>query len=229
MKNGESNDGMAQQPPSESSPTLDGPSLGSISFDVEGWICIQPGQDKTIRCWETQDGDRIALTLNRGADAFPPGLSSLADLREHWNERLWHMQGSVIEATEYSLTGGPVYSIVHKMRQQPRGFSYTATILIPFDGFGFMLVVRCPEQDMTGLREAIAVDQSLQGKNLSREQIQALVGSVDADHEVRDEEIPDHPLSRLHRLLDRVLRSIVISPEVLALPRPNPLPESSQL
>ena len=105
-----------------------GPSMASIAFNVEGWTCGQPGDDETFRFWETPEGDRIGVRLNWGADAFPPGLGSLADLRRHWDERLHQVQGSVVEVALTILAGGPVYRIEYKVKQDRPGFSYSAAV-----------------------------------------------------------------------------------------------------
>ena len=200
------------------------PTLDSISFNVDGWTCTHVGSEEAPRVWETPEGDRIAVAVCWGPEAFPPGLETLADLSAHWRERLGPTQGTLVETSVDVRAGGPAYRIVHKARQEPLGFSYTATVLIPFHGFGFMIVVRCEERGITGLREAIAVDTMLKGRNLSVEQLQQLLGTLDSDHEVSDDELPDHPLSRLHGHLRRIEETLSISETVSTMPRPNPLP-----
>jgi hypothetical protein len=181
------------------------------------------GSEEAPRVWETPEGDRIAAVVCGGSEAFPPGLNTLAELCAYWRERLRPEQRTLVEVSVDAHAGGPVYRIVHKAGQKPRGFSYSATVLIPFHGFGFMIVVRCEERGMTGLREAMAVDTMLKGRRLSIEQAQQLLGSLDPDHEVSDGELPDHPLSRLHRHLERIEETLSFSETVRGMPRPSPL------
>jgi hypothetical protein len=200
------------------------PTLDSISFNVDGWTCTDAGSEEAPRIWETPEGDHMALAVCWGPEAFPPGMNTLADLSAHCIERLIKTQRTLVEVSVEVHAGGPVYRIVHKARQEPLGFSYSAMVLIPFHRFGFMIVVRCEERGITGLREALAVDGMLKGKILSAEQVQQLLGSLDPDHEVSDEALPDHPLSRLHGHLRRIEETLTISATVRAMPRPSPLP-----
>jgi hypothetical protein len=134
------------------------------------------------------------------------------------------MQGTLVEVSVDVRAGGPVYKIVHKAKQEPMGFSYSGAVLIPFHGFGFMIVASCEERGMIRLSEAIAVDTTLEGMNLSAEQLQQLLGTLDPDHEVSDEQLPNYPLSRLHGHLRRIEETLSISETVRAMSRPSPLP-----
>ncbi len=199
--------------------------LGLVTFDTSGWICEQPGSLEQPRIWRTPEGDGISLALCLGPEAFPPNLASVAGLREHFDSRWRQRDGKVIEASAEERAGGPVYSIVARIRRDPLSFSYVGTLLIPFENYGYMIVLHCEEHGVTGLREALAFNRRFQHVPVdTEEQMQTLVATLDPDHEIADEELPDHPLSRLHRHLVRITSSLAIDENLRSQPRPGLLP-----
>ncbi len=205
--------------------------LDSITFDDFGFQ-VQGDQDN-VRTWYTRDGDFIGLFY----DGLPPDiaadLNSVPEVRHFYRAQVTPAGFGVVEVDTLKLDDCLAVRTIFKGPQKPSGMVYVAGITLPFRDFSYLVKVQCNEQAPTGTRD-VAVFQSLLG---SGEVEMNESGSVEgwsqdpydasataplmrnrSEDEKYDEQFPDHPLSRLRRILGRIQDSLRISSEVKAQP-----------
>ena len=122
--------------------------------------------------------------------------------------------------------GVPAVRFLFKIPKQPSGMVYVGSFTLPFRDFSFVIKVQAEEHGVTGVREAMLVERLL----ASGAATPATIFDSPAwnpDAEAFDAEFPDHPVSRVRRVLDRVAHSLTIEPSIAGLPG-FPLPEISE-
>jgi len=105
--------------------------------------------------------------------------------------------------------------------------TYLGSLTLPFRDFSFVLKIQCEERGVTGMREAVLLDETLGSGEVHLEfdgediagwmkvpcdvtRTSGLARSL-ADDDEHDRRFPDHPLSRARRFLSASEANISVS------------------
>jgi hypothetical protein len=212
-------------------------SEGAFTFDVAG-LTLESSRDE-VRGWSTPDGAGIGLYHFALPPDIDADLASVEALGRRVQERAAGSGAALVELSRIEVDGCPAVSQIVKIPQQPHGLSYVASIIVPFRDFSFVLKVQASERGMTGVRDAIVLDQAISDGRVSIAiddggnrtlkgwasdpfgppgELRRLKRSL-ADDERYDELFPEHPLSIVRRTLRRLQPTIRLAPAVRAAPR----------
>ena len=208
--------------------TKSAPSLDSVRFSATGFSF--QGELGGARVWHSPEGDGIGLYFFPVRPDLPENAKSLGDLRDTLQAAIGDSGAQLVQIRFRVIDHCQSVEQVIKIRQEPRGFTYVGSIIIPFEEFSFVVKVQCQERGMTGMREAILMAKALQSGTMMIRPTGAdgaddvsLTGEWNPDDERYDAISPDHPLSRVRRILSEVAVSLYIEPTVKLCSR-FPLP-----
>ena len=88
-----------------------------------------------------------------------------------------------------------------RVPQKPSGMTYVGSWIIPFRDFSFVLKAQCQEYGVTGMREAILLDEKFATGEARITEDNTLDLSYDPDDVLFDSRFPGHPISRLRAIL----------------------------
>lgn len=119
--------------------------------------------------------------------------------------------------------GIPLVRSIVKARPEGGPLVYVGSLIVPFATCSWVAKVQSLEVGVTGMREALWFDQHLaaggtpedafaSGEPPSSPGAHPGVRRLPSDDEVWDDIVPNHPLSRVRRLLPQLAASIEISP-----------------
>jgi hypothetical protein len=181
-----------------------------------------PGRDHN---WSTPEGDLVYLVYYLGHPGYPENARSVDELRACRAAKFKTPGGQIVEVRLRPTKARPAIQTIIKT---PRGtgWTYVGSLVVPFRDFGFVIQSVCDERGMTGLRETMVMYL----KNTAPEspkvpEADPACPPWDPDNQRFDGLFPDHPLSRLRRIFQRVSDSAEIDAATLQLPG-FPLPES---
>ncbi|MHC5043738.1 MAG: hypothetical protein ACYTGI_15330 [Planctomycetota bacterium] len=211
--------------------TCRAPSLKSVSFDTTGYESRGEPEPGECRVWCSPEGDEVDLLF------FPlppdlPGATTMDDLRGVYVTMLEPCGGNVVEFSVRKLDDCPALRVVSKTQQQQAGLIYVGALTIPFREFSFMLTVRCEERGTTGVRAATLFARHFEVEgpppDMSKPALNEWLARTNwnPDDERFDVQFPDHPVSRVRRVLAHLESSTKVAPEVRQRPR-FPLPGGS--
>jgi hypothetical protein len=192
------------------------PSLDSIRFEATGFT--YQGEIEGSRIWHSPEGDGIGLFLF----PIPPDLPENAATFDEFKDRLWKAlgdsQAKLVQIGIPVINDCPAVEQIVKIRQEPHGFTYVGSIIIPFEEFSFVLKVQCLEYGTAGVREAVLMARAVQNGTVSltltENESVTIAGEWNPDDERHDSTFPDHPLSRVRRILSEVTASLQIDSAV---------------
>lgn len=184
-------------------------SLDSLRFNSAEYTF--EGESGQSRLWVTEDGDRVSLHLFTVRPDLPK-VGTVADLRGFYTQGIEASGGQLVETSLLRVGGCPAIKVVVKVPQQPFGMTYVGSLTIPFRDFSFVVKVQCQERGTTGLREAVLLDRQLAAGEVPESALGRV--HVEADAEEFDVEFPQHPVSRVRRVLQQVCDSLVLDAEV---------------
>jgi hypothetical protein len=201
------------------------PSLNSIRFEVTGFS--YQGELEGSRVWHSSEGDGIGLFLFPVRPNLPENAVSLGEFRDRVWEAVGNPQTKLVQISLPVINGCHTVEQIVKIRQEPHGFTYVGSIIIPFEEFSFVVKVQCLEYEMTGLREAVLMARALSDGTVSltptENESAIITGDWNPDDERHDSTFPDHPLSRARRVLSEIKASLQIDSAIKGHPR-FPLP-----
>jgi hypothetical protein len=204
----------------------DPPSLESLKFDTAGYQYRGqkvPGSD---HIWSTPEGDMVALIYCPGHPGFPKNARSVEELRAGSTARFKVPGGQVVEVRVRRTKARPAIQLIFKS-PSGLGWTYVGSLCVPFRDFGFVIQAMCEERGMTGTREAmVRYFQNTIPDSPKIPEADLACPPWDPDNLRFDSLFPDHPLSRLRRILNRVSDSVEIDASTAELPG-FPLPEIS--
>jgi hypothetical protein len=206
-------------------------SIRSISFDTTDWIQLEATE--TCVTWHNQRREVLFLHYFPIRPDIPCSLNDVATLRDSYRRGVNQSGGGLVSVNVVRVQGLLGTRTIFKFPQQPSGIAYVASLTFPFRDFSFVIKLQCPENEPTGTREAVVLEQLLktgeisigpEGKPIgwSRDPYEPnLVAGTQmtlAEEIKYDEHFPEHPLSRARGFLTRVVNSINFTPEVLSSP-----------
>lgn len=180
------------------------------SVDLVGWIV-----PRTL--------DQITLWHDHGPPQLPAPLEDVARLRHALAVQAAEA-GCLIEAHVVQFGGLPaVYQVVKlPLPDRPAGQAFLASFTVPRANSCVRVKIQALESGMTGLREAVLVDQlGFQNWVMPHPYAPEVHGRLPfhaGDDPRYDSQFTDHPLSRVRGLAHHVARTARIDPEFAALP-----------
>jgi len=193
------------------------PSVNSVTFDVSGYL--DQGEKNDGHVWFLPEGGGVALNFFRHPD-LPEGLENLKKVKDFYSARLTEKQ-KVVDFRTLPLDGMTgTWMIIGQRRDGGHGMFYLGTLSILFRDYTFVIMVRCDEEGITGMRETtISLLANLDEKYAGR--------AFSPYDEEFDSKVPGHPLSRVRTELNRIVNSLHIDSKVKELPKFNlPIIES---
>ncbi|PZM84736.1 MAG: hypothetical protein DKT66_08915 [Candidatus Melainabacteria bacterium] len=206
-------------------------SIRSISFDTTDWIQLEATE--TCVTWHNQRREVLFLHYFPIRPDIPCSLNDVATLRDSYRRGVNQSGGGLVSVNVVRVQGLLGTRTIFKFPQQPSGIAYVASLTFPFRDFSFVIKLQCPENEPTGTREAVVLEQLLKTGEISigpegnpigwsRDPYEPnLVAGTQmtlAEEIKYDEHFPEHPLSRARGFLTRVVNSINFTPEVLSSP-----------
>jgi hypothetical protein len=196
--------------------------LDAVSFQVEG---ISFDSDKpNVRVFYTTDGDGLGLYYFPNAPDLPKGAANVLDIRAFYDKMIATSNAKVVEVSTLKIDGCQAVRTIIKVPQSPRGMTYLGTLTLPFKNFSYVLKIQCEERGPTGVREAVLFDKLLKEKKVDLDAAGKVTGNWNPDDPQFDDAFPEHPLSRLRRVLSRLQPAIRINARTKIAP-PFYLPE----
>jgi hypothetical protein len=186
-------------------------SLDSVTFDACRYEFR--GDRDGARVWFLPEGGGVGLYF------FPrrpdlPTVESTEQLREFYAAQMGGRL-PVVECRVLPLDGVPsIWLIAKSLDEHTRGAVYFGSLTIPFQDFSFVIKIQCREQGVTGMREALLVDEALRKGTGRVEGDRFVPVGWSSDDEQFDDILPQHPLSRVRRELRRIASSVQIVPTV---------------
>jgi hypothetical protein len=170
-------------------------SVQSLKFDTAG---LRLDRDEANgKVWLSEDGDRISLNFLDAKPTLPPDMQSPQQVRDFYLSMLKGKPAMLVELGRTSVGGRPAIRLILKSPQKPSGMTYFGSITIPFRDFSYVIKVECQDREMAG---AVSFDR------------------------MHDAAFPQHPLSKLRKLLGRIEKTCAIKPVIRNEP-PFPLPK----
>ena len=170
----------------------------SVNFDASRYQF--QGDRDGARVWFMPEGGGVGLYF------FPrrpdlPTAASTDQLREFYTAQMGG-QLQVVECRVLPLDGvRSIWLIAKGLDEQTRGTVYLGSLTIPFREFSFVIKIQCQEQGVTGMREALLVDEALRNGTGRIEGERFVPIGWTFDDEQFDDRLPQHPLSLVRREL----------------------------
>ncbi|EEF60651.1 hypothetical protein [Pedosphaera parvula] len=191
-------------------------SLDSIRFNTTGYHsrAFQPNR----RDWCTEDDVAITLHFFDQRPDLPPVPWTPGLLRQFYETPLALTAARIIECDVTTAGGYPAVWLIIKSPANPIGNSFLGSLTIPFRNFSFVIKVQISEQESTGLREAVLMDEALRTGRIQTVGDRLITNDWTADDASYDSRFPLHPLSRVRQEMRRIAESALLEPDVLAAP-----------
>lgn len=204
------------------------PEISALTIDSCGWPEV--GSTESVVQWRSE-ADLLSLNY---FPVVPDVARPLGDDRALGDQfRAGETGGgyALVEAGWVQApVGGAVARLIVKMPQEGSGMTYVGSLIVPFAACSWVVKLQCFEAGVTGMREAIWLNEHLaKGGSLMEAGIDASaepigpddprppVRRVPADDPEWDDLVPLHPLSRLRRGLASLLGSVRLAPEAQRL------------
>jgi hypothetical protein len=187
--------------------------LDDVVLTMPGWIESDSRPD--MRVWRNDQGDALSIAALGGGDHLP----SFGDTTgvQRWCRILAESRrAGLIEARVDSSPIGPLLRTISKRLNKP-AYTYTGMLFVRDADGCRVWTISAMEQGTTGVREAIVTARLLQEGSLTietythswaQDPYDPEYDGVDSsnlrfvsDAEGYDEQFPDHPLSRVRRVL----------------------------
>ena len=183
----------------------------SVTFDVSRYKF--QGVLGGARVWFLPEGGGVGIYF------FPlkpdlPKAASMAQLREYYAS-MSDARTQNLECRILPIDGVRSIWLVSKTsEEQAQGFAYVGSLTIPFRDFSFVIKIQCHEQGMTGMREAVLVDEAFRKGTGRMEDGRFVPVGWSFDDEQFDERFPRHPLSQVRRELRQIVPTVRIEAKV---------------
>lgn len=185
--------------------------LDSLRLPLSGWTLDQKGDRLAV--WTNEQRDVLALNYFPQRPDIPDPRKGPEPLRQFFGPRAAAHHASIVEVNVVSFQAIACARLLLKTRPPDSlGLTYQGTLIVPRRDFSFVIRVYCQEIGVAGLREA-GVLASGAPKPESEEALSQL-----ADQEKYDSTFPNHPLSRVRRVLAEILGETKFSDEILLAP-----------
>jgi hypothetical protein len=195
-----------------SSPSL-AEKLRVVNLTMDGWTEDSPNGD--LRVWRNAQGDVLSLAIPDGSLELP-SLSDTVGLQQCCRALAESRRAGLIEVVVGTGELGTTVSLIYKRLEMP-AYIFTGMLLVFSDEVSQVWTVVSGERGTTGVREAIVTTELMSAGRLTIEDYRrswaqdpydANFSGVDrsvlrfvSDDESYDERFPEHPLSKVRRVL----------------------------
>ncbi len=203
--------------------------IDSVLIPTFGWNKIE--NSKFVRKWENPEQTAI-LSLN--FFSIKPDLPTVKDLdylRSFYRNSISTVNGGLITVDTFTLYYSPVVKTIFKVSQEEYGMIYIASLTLPFEDYSFVVKIQTVESGMTGLRDSVILNKLLEsGEVLFENQeiknwfsdpydsdFKQGVLMYKSEDEKYDNEFPDHPLTIARRMINKISKEIILSPELASV------------
>jgi hypothetical protein len=202
--------------PKSASPT---PSdlVHQVSLSMPGWEEEAP--TGKMRVWRDPHGAVLSLASVESRSWLDEVVESESSVREWARDLATSREAGVIEATAIPYAAGKAMHLIYKRLEMPQ-YIYTGMLIVPAAEDSLVWTMVAGECGTTGVREAIVTSQLFTTGELkpedyertwSKDPYEASFSGVDrsvlrsiSDDPSYDSEFPDHPLSRVRRILSEL-------------------------
>jgi hypothetical protein len=188
--------------------------IDSFSFDTSGWTYHGEREPNQMRVWETPEGDAVSLHFFGIAPNIPV-VASMDELCAFYDGGVKALGAKVVECGLAHVAGCPSVRLIIRVPQRPHGMMYQGVFTVPFRDFSFVVKIQCQENGTTGVRECFLFEDRMQaGETPNISGSGDLFPGWDPDSAEYDQRFPKHPVSRLRRLLEHVVKTAAMDASV---------------
>jgi hypothetical protein len=187
---------------------------------MPGWSEEKSQED--MRVWRDADGDLLLMGVSVRPISDLDG-SSETQLRQSARQIAQEAGGGLIEAAVIAPPPRSIVGIIYKRLQLP-AYVYTGMLAMTGERFSVIWTVVAGERGMTGVREAVITAEMMKAGELTRESyerswaqdpydptyhgVERSVLRFLSDDERYDVRFPQHPLSKVRRVLAGIPASV---------------------
>jgi len=199
-------------------------SIKSVSIPDFGWLKVT--EEDGIIMWGNPERTAV-VSINYFNEV--PNIPSVRDMnvqRSYYRNLINESNGGLLAAELYQAQEFDVIKTIFKFPRQPKGMQYLGSLTLPFSTCSFVLKVHAIEAGMTGFRDAMVADELLRGGNFDladwdcdpydKELKTGLLMNL-SEAEKYDVKYPDHPLSIVRDLLNRIEKGFQADPALKKL------------
>ena len=198
--------------------------LRLLRLTMQGWN--DEGTRGDMRGWRDGQGDFLSLVVTDK----PLGLPQLSDqvaLQECFRRLAESRGAGLIEMHVITGALGPTASLIYKRLLKP-AYAFTGMLFVPSAKPSQVWTVVAEEHGTTGVREAVITAELFNAGSMTiqdyerswaRDPYDPDYCGVDrsvlrfvSDHETYDERFPEHPLSKVRRILAALPSSVHVEP-----------------
>jgi hypothetical protein len=203
------------------------PTIDSLRFDTAGWTYRGEREPGRMRVWETPDHDGVSRHFfNKAPDL--PKVKTVAEIRAFYIAQLGTSKAKAIQCEVSNVARCTAVWLLINAPQQPHGMLYQGVLTLPFRDFSYVIKVPCPESGTTGIRETMLMERRMHaGEVPNMSGVGPIFPGWNPDLPEYDADFPTHPLSRLRRLVPRIVNSALLDEPVRRAP-PLPLPNRGE-
>lgn len=193
--------------------------LHAMQLEMAGWKEEQ--QDDSMRRWRNSHGDLMTLAIF-GNLGLPPISQEAAWQR--WSRQLAESRkAGLIEVRPHSAKNGSAMGLIYKNLKKP-AYVFTGVLIFPKGDASQVWTVMAGENGITGVREALITGELFESGSYTIQDYQNSFAQdpydpgyhgVDrsvlrfvSDDERYDERFPNHPLTRVRRILAALPESV---------------------
>lgn len=192
--------------------------INSITFPTFGWNKVQ--ETAEIKQWMNPEQ---TLSLSVNFFKIKPDLPTVQDiqfLRKFYRDQLIAANGGLIQVDLIQLDDYKVVQTIFKIKQEPTGMTYLASLTIPFKNYSYVIKITAPELGMTGMRDTVISARWFEDPNNDNQSwmadpydpmVSEGVPMNKSEEEQYDAQFPNHPLSQARKLLKAIEAEVVFS------------------
>lgn len=191
------------------------PTLRDIRFHRDDWRLEEETPQSLL--WITPQGDAAKLQLASHASRWPFDLRDETAARAFYAQECDSLSGALIEIAVRSIRGIEALAGVFKYRSPAPGhlgMYYVGIVWLPFESCGFQINFESLERGATGAREAaVALIETPEPPTQDEPELltsmddffervrNAKVQTLPSDAPKYDDAFPEHPLSKVRRMM----------------------------
>ena len=196
-----------------------------VQLTLPGWSEETPTED--LRVWRDIDGDVISLHISK--EAIAPNGTDPSELRIWCRKHAESRGGGLIETRTISGGIGKSVMFIYKRLQMP-AYVYTGMLITFARGAWLLWTIVAGEHGTTGVREAVVTSDLINAGKFTidnyklywaQDPYDPAYRGVDrnvlrfiSDDDSYDEQFPQHPLSKVRRLLATLADNVQVESEI---------------
>jgi|SRR5579859_75774 len=203
------------------------PPLDPITFDTTGFVF--KGDHDGVPVWHTPAGDGLGIFYYPEPPDTKLLTNSVDEVRAFYRNEAQASGGAILEVDVLELDGCKTIKTIIKVPQKPKGMGYLGSLTLPFRDFSYVLKIQCLERGITGMRDSVIFSTYLKSGEVTLGKDGQILGWMQdpyepslisalaknkSEAEEYDSQFPQHPLSRLRRILAQVQPTLKISEEI---------------